>query len=151
MKRVLIIIAVLATALSGCTWLKSLGKKDNVEPPTPLTQFTATTQIERIWTDSVGNGAGMSGARLAPGNADGRLYVAGVDGTIAAIDAASGRTIWQKHLGKRSGRLWHRGENSLRWSGGPSVQGDLLVVGGLDGQVYALSAQDGADRWNVQV
>ena len=56
----------------------------------------------------------------------------------------SGRTIWQKHLGKRSGWLGQRGVNSLRWSGGPTVQGDLLVVGGLDGQVYALSAQDGA-------
>ena len=65
MKRALIVIAVLATALSGCTWLKSLGKKDNVEPPTPLTQFTATMQVERLWTDSVG-GAGASGARLAP-------------------------------------------------------------------------------------
>lgn len=151
MKRSLLVIAVLAMALSGCNWLKSLGKKDNVEPPTPLTQFTPTTQVDRVWTDSVGKGAGDSGARLAPSSADGRLYAAGIDGTIKAIDATSGHTIWQKHLGKRSGWLWRRGENSLRWSGGPSAQGDLLVVGGLDGQVYAFSAQDGADRWNIQL
>lgn len=150
MKRALIVIAVLATALSGCTWLKSLGKKDNVEPPTPLVQFSATTQIDRLWTDRVG-GAGASGARLAPASADGRLYAAGIDGSVEAIDAVSGRTIWQKKLGKRSGWFGRRGVNSLRWAGGPSVQGDLLVVGGLDGQVYALSTQDGADRWNAQM
>ena len=151
MKRALIVIAVLATTLSGCTWLKSLGKKDNVEPPTPLTQFVPTTQVERLWTEGVGGGAGESGARIAPTSVDGRLYAAGVDGTVEAIDATTGRTIWQKHLGKRSGWLWRRGDNTLRWSGGPTVAGDLLVVGGLDGQVYAMSAQDGADRWNAQM
>ena len=46
--------------------------------------------------------------------------------------------------------LWRRGENSLRWSGGPAVKGDLFVVGSLDGDVYALSAQDGSERWHVK-
>jgi outer membrane protein assembly factor BamB len=151
MKRSLFVIAMLATALDGCTWIKNLGKKDNVEPPTPLTEFAPTTQVDRVWSEGIGGGAGISGARLAPGIADGRLYAASVDGTIEAIDAASGHTIWQKHLGGRRGWIWHRGENSLRWSGGPTAQGDLVVVGGLDGQVHALSTQDGADRWNAQL
>lgn len=151
MKRSLLVLVVLAAALSGCTWLKSLGKKDNVEPPTPLTEFTPSVQIDRVWSDSVGKGAGSSGARLSPGSEDGRLYAAGVDGTVAAIDAATGRTLWQKRLGKRSGWVWRRGDNSLRWAGGPTAQGDLLVVGGLDGQLHALSTQDGAERWNVQM
>ena len=151
MKRSLVLVAVIAMALSGCTWLKSLGKKDNVEPPTALTEFAPTTQIDRVWSEGVGKGAGISGARLAPGSADGRLYAASIDGTIEAIDAASGRTLWQKHLGQRHGWLWRRGDNSLRWAGGPSAHGDLLVVGGLDGQVQALSTQDGADRWKTQL
>ena len=41
----------------------------------------------------------------------------------------TGRTIWEKHLGERHGWLWKRGDSTLRWSGGPAVQGDLLVVG----------------------
>lgn len=151
MKRTLIAIAVLAMSLGGCSWLKSLGTKDNVEPPTPLTQFAATTQVDRLWTDGVGGGAGLSGARLAPSIEAGRLYAAGVDGTVEAIDAVSGHTLWKKSLGKRSGWLLRRGVNSLRWSGGPTVQGDLLVVGGLDGQVYALSTQDGSIRWHAQM
>lgn len=151
MKRSLVIIGVLAMALTGCNWLKSLGKKDNVEPPTPLTEFTPTTRIDKLWGEGIGKGAGDSGARLAPGGADGRLYAASVDGNVEAFDAATGRTLWQQHLGKRSGWLWRRGENSVRWAGGPTVAGDLLVVGALDGQVYGLSSQDGSERWNVQL
>ena len=114
MKRSLLVIVVLATALGGCNWLKSLGKKDNVQPPTPLVEFAPTAQIDRVWSEGVGNGAGDSGARLAPGSADGRLYAASVDGTIEAIDAASGHAIWQTHLGERHGWLWKRGDNTLR-------------------------------------
>lgn len=151
--RAIVTLAVVAFALTlgGCTWLKNLGKKDNVEPPTPLAEFVPTTRIERLWTGGAGSGAGDSGARLTPGDADGRLYSAGVDGTIAALDAASGRVLWKKHVGERKGWLWRRGANSVRWSGGPAVQGDLLVVGGLNGQVHAFSAQDGADRWHTQM
>ena len=150
MKRSsILILAALGVALSGCNWIKSLGKKDNVEPPTPLTEFTPTVQVQKIWGEGVGNGAGDSGALLAPTVVDGRLYAASVDGTIEAIDAASGHTLWQKRLGERKGWLWKRGENTLRWSGGPAVLGDLLVVGGLDGDVYAFSAQDGSERWHV--
>jgi len=152
MKRAsILILATLGVALSGCNWIKSLGKKDNVEPPTPLTEFTPTVQVQKLWGEGAGDGAGSSGAVLAPTVVDGRLYAASVDGTVEAIDAASGRTIWQQHLGERHGWLWKRGEATLRWSGGPGVGGDLLVVGSLDGDVYALSAQDGSAKWHVKV
>jgi outer membrane protein assembly factor BamB len=152
MKRSVLVVAVLAaTTLGGCNWIKNLGKKDNVEPPTPLTEFTPSTQIDRLWTEGVGGGAGDSGAQLAPSSAGGRLYAAGIDGTVAALDAATGHRVWEKRLGQRAGWLWKRGDNSIRWSGGPAVEGDLVVVGGLDGQLYGLSAQDGAERWHVQL
>ncbi|MBA8886259.1 outer membrane protein assembly factor BamB [Dokdonella fugitiva] len=152
MKRTLLLAAAVAVSLSGCTWLKSLGKKDNVQPPTELVEFAPTTQVDRVWSEGVGSGAGASGARLAPGVADGRLYAAGVDGSIEAIDATTGRTLWHTRLGERHGwRFWSRRDNSLRWSGGPTAEGDLVVVGGLDGQVYALSAADGSERWKAQM
>ena len=153
MKRSLILVVAVTVALSGCNWLKSLGKKDNVEPPTPLTEFTPTTQVDRVWSEGIGGGAGDSGARLVPGAGDGRLYAASIDGNVEAFDASTGRTVWQQRLGKKSGGWfwWRHGENSLRWSGGPSVAGDLVLIGSLDGQLYALSAQDGKERWNAQM
>jgi outer membrane protein assembly factor BamB len=151
MKRSILVIALLAAVLGGCSWLKKLGTPDNVEPPTPLTDIKPTVRIDRVWNENVGGGAGQSGAHLSLAVAGNRMYAAGINGTVQAIDAASGKTLWQKRLGTRSGWLWRRGVNTLRWSGGPSVDGDLVVVGGLDGQVYALSAQDGGERWHAQV
>lgn len=151
MKRAIVLVAALSVALGGCNWIKNLGKKDNVEPPTPLTELVPTAQVKQLWRAGIGKGAGNSGAPLSPTVADGRVYVASVDGSIEVFDASSGRSLWRKHLGERQGSFFSRGENSLRWSGGPAVQGDLLVVGGLDGQVYAFSAQDGSQRWTAQV
>jgi outer membrane protein assembly factor BamB len=149
--RYAVILAALGLTLGGCDWIKSLGKKDNVEPPTPLVEFTPTAQVQKLWSEGAGDGAGDSGAQLAPTVVDGKLYAVSVDGVVEAIDAGSGRTIWEKRLGERHGWLWKRGENSLRWSGGPGVAGDLLVVGSLDGDVYALSTADGSERWHVRV
>ncbi len=145
-------VAALALTAGGCNWIKNLGKKDNVEPPTPLVEFAPAVQVDRLWSGSVGDGAGLSGARMAPLAAtDGRVYVASVDGSIEALDGATGRSAWRKRVGGRSGFLWRRSEHSTRWSGGPSVDGDLLVVGGLDGQVHALSAHDGSERWQTRI
>lgn len=144
-------LVVLSLALGGCNWIKTLGRKDNVEPPTPLTEFVASAQVDKLWSEGIGDGAGRSGARIAPAaSSDGRVYVAAINGEVEALDAATGRTLWRRKLGERKGWLWKRSD-TLRWAGGPSVDGDLLVVGGLDGQIAAMSAQDGSPRWTAQI
>ena len=153
MKRALILL-VLAAAVSGCGTIKNMFndvKKENLEPPTPLTEFTPTVNVQKLWGERVGKGAAKTGARMRPAYADGKLYAAGVDGTIAALDAQSGRTLWQKRLGSRHGFILHHGKNSLQWAGGPSVSGDLLVIGSIQGIVQALDAGSGTERWIVQL
>jgi outer membrane protein assembly factor BamB len=152
-KRALTLL-LLAAAVTGCTTIKNIFndvKKENIEPPTLLTELTPSLSVQKVWGERIGKGAGKTGARMLPAYADGKIYAAGTDGTIAALDAASGRTIWQKRLGERHGFIFHHGKNSLRWAGGPSVSGDLLVVGSLEGNVQALDAGSGADRWHAQV
>ena len=63
-----------------------------------------TAAVQKLWTEGVCDGSGDSGARLAPTIVDGHLYAASVDGVVEAIDAASGRTIWQKKLGTRASK-----------------------------------------------
>jgi outer membrane protein assembly factor BamB len=153
MKRLLTLL-LLATVVTGCATIKNVFndvKKENIQPPTPLTQFTPTLNVQQVWSDRVGKGARTSGIRLAPAYADGKLYAAGVDGTIEALDAATGRTLWSKHIGQRHGWILHHGKNSQRWTGGPTVDGSLLVVGSLEGEVQALDAGSGAERWHAQV
>ena len=153
MKRALTLL-LLAAAVSGCATIKNIFndvKKENLEPPTPLTEFTPSVTVQKVWGERVGKGAAKTGARMRPAYADGKLYAAGIDGTIAALDAQTGRTLWQKRLGSRHGFILHHGKNSLEWSGGPSVSGDLLVIGSIEGVVQALDAGSGAERWHTQL
>ncbi len=139
MRRAFVLVAAVSVALGGCNWLKNLGKKDNVEPPTPLVDITSTANVSRVWSTGTGKGAGQSGAHMRPALEGDRLYVAGVDGSVQALDASSGKTLWSVR------------EKKIRWSGGPAVQGDLVVVGALDGTVRGLSASDGSERWTFKI
>jgi len=153
MKRSLLLIALVAV-LCGCArirgWFNDV-KSENIEPPTPLVEFPQSLTVQKLWSERIGKGAEKSGARMGVAYADGRIYAASVTGDISAYDAASGHDLWHRSLGSRRGFIWHHGDNSVRWSGGPSASGDLVVVGALDGQVQAFSASNGADLWETQL
>ena len=153
MKRSLILLC-LATLLCGCATIKGWfndAKSENIEPPTPLTEFPQTLNVQKLWSERIGKGAEATGARMGTAYSDGKLFAASVTGDVSAFDATTGHTLWHKQLGSRHGFIWHHGANSVRWSGGPSVDGDLVVVGTLEGSVQAFSAKDGADLWNAQL
>jgi outer membrane protein assembly factor BamB len=114
---------------------------------TPVTSAT----VQKLWEERVGKGADVTGVRMAPFYADNKLYAIGSDGTIAALDAGNGRTLWTQHLGERHGFILHHGKNSVRFTGGPAVDGNLLVVGTVEGTVQAFDAGSGTARWHAQV
>ena len=153
MKRVLVVLLLAFTA-TGCQTIKNIFndvKKENIEPPTPLVEIAPAVQMQKLWQERIGSGAAKSGVRVSPAVVDGKLYAAGVDGTVSALDAATGKTLWSKHLGKRHGFIWHHGNNSTQWAGGPASDGKLLVVGSLEGAVQAFDATTGDERWNSQL
>ena len=154
MKRALTLL-MLAGAVSGCATIKgwfSDVKKENIQPPTPLAQpAPAIVAVQKLWDERVGKGADVTGVRMAPYYADGKLYAIGSDGTIAAFDASNGHTLWNKHLGQRHGWILHHGKNSVRFAGGPAVEGNLLVAGTIEGVVEAFDAASGAERWHAEV
>lgn len=135
--------------LTGCNSFK----KKNIEPPTPLEKhFTATVKVDKLWSASVGDGAGRSGLRLRPTVVDGALYADSTDGRIAAFDAASGKKLWQKSSRTHGWFGWgDKKRPDAFYAGGPAVAGDLLAVGTLDGHVYAMAAKDGTPRWQAEL
>ncbi len=149
MKRTWLIALTSLVALAGCHSFK----KENVQPPTPLAKdFTPTVQVTQLWDTRVGKGAKDSGVRLRPYVADGVLYAASVDGTVAAFDAASGKTLWSKSSRTHGWFGWgDKKRKDAFYAGGPAVFGDLLAVGTLDGHVYALSAKDGSPLWQASL
>ena len=130
-------LAMLISALLLGACAGDSSKKENIEPPTELVDFDATIAVERIWSADVGDGAGVTGAGLVPAVAGGRVFAASVDGGIHAYNAASGERIWTKEI------------DSV--SGGPGASDTLVVAGTIEGQVIALDAETGEERWRVRV
>ncbi len=69
---------------------------------------------------------------------DGVVYVGSADGTLHAVDLASGKARWQY---KTKGPI---GESS------PCVRGGLAYIGDLDGVFHAVDAATGKVRWTHQ-
>ena len=147
MKRAGLIVLVSLLALAGCHSYK----RENIEPPTPLDKhFQPGVQVTQVWESRVGKGALDTGVRLRPSVADGVLYAASPDGTVAAFDAATGKTLWSKHSRTHGWFGWGDAKRKdAFYAGGPAVAGDLLVIGTLDGHVYGMSAKDGSPRWDI--
>lgn len=146
-------LLALLVALTGCGPIKRMfASKDNLQPPRELTEFTPSVQVQEVWKTGIGDGSGRSGIRLRPAYADGKLYVASVDGKLAALDAATGKTLWQKDTRTQGWMgLGHKRYPDAFYAGGPAVSGDLLVVGTLDGHVFGADAATGTQRWTAQV
>lgn len=158
MKRrhlLLLPLLVAVLALSGCgLWNKIFNRGGNLQPPKPLVEFTPTVQVQKIWSTRIGDGAGRSGVRLQPAFADGKLYLISTDGKLEALDAATGKTLWKQST-RVGGGIWpfkHKKPGpDARFAGGPTVSGNLLVVGTLDGHVYAMDATTGKQLWSAEV
>ncbi|MGI9332882.1 MAG: outer membrane protein assembly factor BamB [Gammaproteobacteria bacterium] len=135
----LLAVAALGTALSGCSTIRNwFGGEDNTEPPAELTDFDATLKVVERWSESVGDGVEEQHLNIGPVVVDGRVYAASRDGTVAALDASSGDTVWES-------------DTDAPISGGPGTGDSLVLVGTSDGEVLALEMNDGVQRWRSRL
>ena len=142
-------------ALAGCSTVKGWfgdGKKDDGKPnePVELTDITATANVAKLWSTHAGKGEKRMGVRQGPAIADGRVYAAAIEGGVHAFDLQTGKTIWD-YQPMRQGEDSNKKDKEIRLSGGPGVGEGLVVVGGLDGEVIALDAASGAEKWRAKV
>lgn len=122
--------------LGGCG---IFGSKDSpIEPPAELTDIEATLSVRKAWEYKAGPGSEGLGLALRPAVEGARVFVAGRDGEVHALDLESGDRHW-------------RMETELALSAGPAVGNGLVVVGSSDGMVVALDAADGSVRWQTQL
>jgi outer membrane protein assembly factor BamB len=106
--------------------------KDERRVPTPLVEIKPVLNVAEAWKASVGKSGRYLFAPVAVGDA---VYAAGVNGTVAKIDAKTGQDVWRTKL-----------KDDL--SAGVGSDGNLTAVGGLKGAVYVLGP-DGKQLWNA--
>ncbi len=146
MKRIILIAILAAVSLAGCDSFK----KENIQPPTPLSDYTPSITIHRLWEASAGDGAADTGVRMRPAYADGMIFAAGSDGTLKAFDAKTGDTVWKDYSRAHGWFGWgDKNRPDTAYSGGPAVGNGLLVVGTLNGHVYGYDAKTGKKRWKA--
>lgn len=155
--RVAATAALFAFALSGCStvkgWFGGSKKKDDGKPnePTELVDFTPSVKVDKIWSVNAGKGEDRIGVRQAPAVADGRVYAAAIKGGVHAYDLQTGKEVWHFVPTRKDKKDREKKDKEIRLSGGPGAGDGLVVVGGLDGEVIALDAATGAQKWTASV
>lgn len=127
--------------LTGCGALPAvpwLGGDKDPTPPAQLTDFVPEVGLRPLWSERFTRGGEGKRLKLVPAVGAGRVYVADTRGRLVAVDAASGRLVWER-------------ETDLAFSGGPELAGDRLLVGTTGGQVAALATADGRELWRAQL
>jgi outer membrane protein assembly factor BamB len=124
MKRAvaLMVAATLVACSSGPAKVKP------AELPAPATRASA----QLIWSTQVGASALM----LAPFSHQGRVYLTGGAGMVAAVDSTSGRDVWRLNL-------------NTALSTGAGSDGEVTAVVTQSHQVVAIA--DGRELWRVQL
>ncbi|HEX5737457.1 MAG TPA: outer membrane protein assembly factor BamB [Hydrogenophaga sp.] len=137
--------------------------------PAPLPPVTAVIGVQQAWNAQVGE----SSSSLAPYAVADRVYVASSAGTVAALDAATGRDVWRINLGTaiaagvgsdgETAAVVTRGNELVAITGGkeiwrvrlpartftaPLVAGKRVFLLMADRSVLAFDGQSGARLWN---
>jgi outer membrane protein assembly factor BamB len=160
LRRVLLIVLLLALA-PGCSTLSTVkgwfgGGKPKATDPAALTAIANPIAVQRLWSTGIGKGEDRSWLRLHPVLDGDRLYSLSDKGNVLAINAATGKKIWEasavdvKSEGSRW-KLWRSRVVEGGVTGGPGFGDGMVVVGGRNGEVVALDSSTGAKRWTVKV
>src|SRR5690606_17770032 len=132
-RAVHVALLTAAALLGGCG-----GSKSTIEPPAELVDFAPTLEVERVWNRRVGRGSEQLRLALEPSSDGMRVYAGARDGTVAALEAETGRVVWSV-------------DTDLPLSAGPAYGSGLLAVGTSSGQLLLLDAETGEQRWSRAV
>lgn len=98
----------------------------------------AVTEAWRIQGFNPGAHTAAKGSAAAVG---GVVYIGSDDGTLHALDARDGRTLWTAETFPSTNGI----------HGTPAVHAGLVIVGGYDGYLHAFDQATGERRWATRV
>lgn len=164
----------LIAVLVGCSSLNPFsGKPAPRNPPAALEDFKPALSVRTAWSTSIGRAGQFV---FSPAIASGSVFVAAADGSLARIDTATGRSLWNINAGvpltagvgsdgtivavaaEKGVLMVFDSEGKLRWKAqasseilsAPAVGQGLVVVRSVDNRIAAFDAESGTRRWVAQ-
>jgi len=161
---------LVAAALTGCSTLSSFFGSEKVKPA-ELEPNPATLAVRQAWTARLG----VVNFPLSVAVNGGQVTLAGGDGTVAVLDAATGRDVWRASVGApilagagsdgstvavvtsdnnlvalSGGQVRWRQKLSAQAYTAPFVAGQRVFVLAADRSVSAYDGQSGHKLWTQQ-
>jgi outer membrane protein assembly factor BamB len=145
-------------ALSGCSTIKGWFYDEEELEIRELAPITQQFEADLVWSKNLGKGIGQFFSKLQPAVNYGKVFAADRQGVIAAFDQETGKLVWKQNLaiyeeqGLRLSvkKLWSKGVPA-KIAGGVSVAYDTVFIGTENGNVIALDANTGEQKWIVSV
>lgn len=159
MNRVLMSLVLSSSiALSGCSTIKGWFYDEEELEIRELAPITQQFEADLVWSKNLGKGIGQFFSKLQPAVNYGKVFAADRQGVIAAFDQETGKLVWKQNLaiyeeqGLRLSvkKLWSKGVPA-KIAGGVSVAYDTVFIGTENGNVIALDANTGEQKWIVSV
>jgi outer membrane protein assembly factor BamB len=131
----------LVMSLSACSTMKGwfeFDDEDDPKQPAELIDIEDTVEIDKLWSQGVGDGQGEGFYKIQPVISGSTIYVAASDGSLEAFDKRSGKSLWDVEL-------------EFPLSGGVGVYADALFLGSSDGFVIKVDASSGEVLWSTRL
>src|SRR3990167_11484751 len=128
-----------AALLALAVWAGGCSRNSKKEfPPADLPDFEEEVVLQKEWSRSIGEGQGKTFNMLVPAVEGDSIYAADVEGLVMALDRTTGKVLWKEDL-------------ELPVSGAVGAGYGLVVVGTLKGEIIALDASSGEEKWRAKV
>jgi outer membrane protein assembly factor BamB len=125
------------TGAASLMLLTACGRNEPIHQPTPLKSITTKLRVTSVWRESLGSAARLDVPGLRVLEEEGKVFAAASSGQVASL-SMQGSSVWKM-------------DTKSTLVAGPvlSPVAELIFVGSTRGEVIALSAKTGEQRWRV--
>ena len=153
------LVLLLSALLGACswTWLPWVDSPEkDLTKPSKLVDFKPEIKLKRDWRATIGEGLGKKYLRLRPAVLADRIIAADGYGAVEARDRFSGKRIWRTQThdldsGFFSALNFLDRRDPSFVAGGVGIASGLVLLGNTFGEVVALDAADGSERWRASL
>lgn len=151
-------LLVAAVTMSGCSTISGWFTDDEELEIRTLAPIEAKFEPEVMWSEDVGNGVENYYSLLRPVYGYDMLFAASRQGSVTAFEPATGKEVWSRDFATYPNEgyfsfisnMWSDGV-SAKISGGLTTAYETVFFGTEDGDVFAIDANTGENKWQVKV